>query len=500
MPFAIKYRIYTGNRNQDTLRGPTTSFPYFCSIKRAFGAVCVISSSFKPPRNPVTEMKKILLPAIALLTMFCNVLSQNTINVFDKILFYDGYAATVTLPVPAGVIRHRNDLYAVKLSDQQLKSIGSTLDLKVTIKAACDNYDRIGSVNLAFVPKGSATYTPANVKRLEIARFITPFMNKNVKPDTVPYNYSVNNVAKILKESTLNALFDFWLELEVFGVPYAANTEVPGCSGRTDVFYGSLDLVTNASIQPQATTRVLPLFFKADFNNYQVGASDVAGKTVKSATFTIDTALTNTALFLITSNHGSNSGGEEYLRRNHFVYLDGKQVLTYKPGRTSCEPFRKFNTQANGIYGSTVKTDAQWQSFSNWCPGDVISIRRIDLGTLAAGSHTFKIEVPDAVFTGKQGNFPLSLYLQGTAPGSTVSIGEDRETAVWLYPNPITSDRVTIEAEKVIRQIIVYNAFGQQVMTETNNPMNTSSLPPGVYTVHILFEDRAHSIQRMIKN
>ena len=32
---------------------------------------------------------------------------------------------------------------------------------------------------------------------------------------------------------------------------------------------------------------------------------------------------------------------------------------------------------------------------------------------MLAGPHTFKIAVPDAVFTGAQGNFPLSVYLQG---------------------------------------------------------------------------------------
>lgn len=428
-------------------------------------------------------------------------LAQTSIRLFDKILFYDGYAATVTHPVPAGVIRHRNDLYAVKITEQQLNSIGNSLELKVTIKAACDNYDRLGSVNLAFVPKGATTYTPANVKRIEIARYVTPFMNKNVKPDTVPYSYSINNIAKILKESTLSSVFDFWMELEVFGVPYAANTEVPGCAGRNDVFYGTLQLVTNSPVAAQSTTCILPLFFKTDFNNYQSGATDVIGKTVKTQTFKIDTVLTNASLFLITSNHGANSGGEEYNRRNHFVYLDNKQILTYKPGRTTCEPFRKFNTQANGIYGSSVKTDAQWQSFSNWCPGDIISIRKIDLGTLAAGNHTFKIEVPDAVFNEKQGNFPLSLYLQGTVPGSTVEMQESNGAQeVFLYPNPVNNNTVAIESEVPVKHVTLLNALGEQLVMTDLNELNVSMLPPGIYTVHIVFTTNEHAVKRLIRN
>ena len=115
---------------------------------------------------------------------------------------------------------------------------------------------------------------------------------------------------------------------------------------------------------------------------------------------------------LITSNHGANSGGEEYVRRQHYVYLDSELILEYTPGRTSCEPFRMYNTQSNGIYGPSPRSDAEWQSFSNWCPGDIIDRRTIDLGELESGTHEFVIDVPDAVFAGDEGNFPLSLYLQ----------------------------------------------------------------------------------------
>ncbi len=71
------------------------------------------------------------------------------------------------------VIRHRNDLYARKLTDQELQSIGNTSTMNVTIKASCDNHDRIGNVNLALVPKGATSYKPDSVSRIEIGRYIT---------------------------------------------------------------------------------------------------------------------------------------------------------------------------------------------------------------------------------------------------------------------------------------------------------------------------------------
>ena len=117
-------------------------------------------------------------------------------------------------------------------------------------------------------------------------------------------------------------------------------------------------------------------------------------------------------LVLITSNHGANQGGEEYIRREHYVYVDGMLALQYKPGRDSCEPFRIYNTQGNGIYGPYQRSDEEWQSFSNWCPGDIIDTRIVTLGALAGGVHEFVIEVPDAVFADMQGDFPFSLYVQ----------------------------------------------------------------------------------------
>ena len=334
------------------------------------------------------------------------------INVMENIVFYDGYAATVDEPVPEGVVRHSNALNAIKLTDAQLAAIQTRLEIGVVVGALCDNYDRIGSVHLALVPKGAATYVPAEVQRIELARFITPFMNMNKSPMTVPYQYDANNVVPILKDEALRAEYDLWFELAIFGVPYAANTEVAGCADRIDTQLGSLLLFTDSTQEAQEFNVLLPLAIGESFNNYAEGASDMVGTTRKTIEFELRADSAAAQLVLITSNHGANAGGEEYIRRDHFVGFDDALVLKYKPGRDSCEPFRKYNTQGNGIYGQSPQSDAQWQSFSNWCPGDVIDTRIIPLGPVSAGVHEFVIEVPDATFAGGQGDFPLSLYVQ----------------------------------------------------------------------------------------
>ena len=338
--------------------------------------------------------------------------APEVLYVLEDIVFYDGYAGTVDEPVPPGVIRHSNALNAIKFTDEQLAKIQDTLQIGVIVEALCDNYDRIGSVNLALVPKGAATYVPAEVQRLELARFITPFMNMNKEPRTVPYQWDADNVVAILKDEDLRAEYDFWFELFIFGVPYAANTEVPGCADRNDTQLGTLLLHTDSTKEPELFTTLLPLAISEPFNNYTEGATDMLGLTRKTIEFTLPEDTQAAQLVLITSNHGANAGGEEYIRRLHNVYVDEQLVLQYTPGRTSCEPFRMYNTQGNGIYGGSPMTDEQWQSFSNWCPGDIIDTRIVPLGPVSAGVHEFVIDVPQAAFTGGQGDFPFSLYVQ----------------------------------------------------------------------------------------
>jgi hypothetical protein len=330
----------------------------------------------------------------------------------EGVVFYDGYAATVDEPIPDGVIRHSNALVATRLTDEHLAKIQSTLRIGVIVGALCDNYDRLGSVNLALVPRGAQTYVPADVDRIEVARFITPFMDMNKSPKEVPYEWQADHLVPILRDPEILAEHDIWVELSIFGVPYAANTEVAGCAGRIDTQLGSLGIYTT-STQPAPTFAVLlPLAISQDFNNYTDGASDQVGTTRKTISFELPADTPNAQLVLITSNHGANEGGEEYIRREHYVYVDGGLALQYKPGRTSCEPFRKYNTQGNGIYGPSPRSDAEWQSFSNWCPGDVIDTRIFAWGAASAGTHEFVIDVPDATFADMQGNFPLSVFVQ----------------------------------------------------------------------------------------
>ncbi len=342
--------------------------------------------------------------------------AQTSTVIIDHAVYHDGYAKLVNDTLPNGLLRLRNDLVTTKLSNDQLSRVYNDLTIRVTISALCDNYDRIGNVNLALVPKGKTAYHVDSVSRIEIGRFITPFMNKNKDPKSVEYIYHANNIAKLLKMPSLLQQYDFWLELEVFGVPYAANKQVEGCKSRIDVFEGKVEFISQKELTAVVeNTFFQPIAFKFLLNNYEAKSTDTLGQTIKTFNFTTGQKISNAVFYLITSNHGANDNGEEYIRRNHFITLDGNSVLTYIPGGKSCEPYRIHNTQGNGIYGKNPEPDSSWLSWNNWCPGDTISVREILVGNLPAGEHTFTISVPDAQFAEKQGYFPVSVYLQGIA-------------------------------------------------------------------------------------
>lgn len=460
-------------------------------------------------------MKKTLLKLSLCASMLLASVAQAqefpyTLQLFDQAIYYGMYEATVTEPIPEGAIRHSNSSYAKMLTEEQLASFGNTLTMTVRLNPLCDNYDRIGNVNLALVPKGQTSYVYDEVEKIEIGRFITPFMRLGLQPDEVPYVFNVDNLTRLFHDEIMLAQYDFWIELEVYGYQGGpgqggAAVEVPGCAGRNDVYMGSLDFESGFNPQlEQGPNYFKPLEYKYELKNYTLDGTDVLGQTVRTINFTLEEAVPNAKLYLITSNHGSNNGGEEYIRRNHFVYFDDVQVAMYKPGGVSCGPFFQYNTQPSCIYYDCSQTpavprphtDAAW-SWNNWCPGDKIPIRVIELGDIEAGDHAFRIEVPDAVFAGGQGYFPMSVYLQG---GTEVLDTPGFETAtVSIYPNPVTNIATIASGNNQVRNVSVTNTLGQVVLTGNSETVDFSGFQNGIYIVQVAFDNNTTVTKKIVK-
>ncbi|MBV8325770.1 peptide-N-glycosidase F-related protein [Chryseobacterium sp.] len=436
------------------------------------------------------------------LSLFCAGLFQSqttAVNLISQAVYYDGYAGPVSDPVPSGLIRLANTRYARKLTDTELNSFKAKIAMRVTIGALCDNYDRLGSVFLAMVPKNQPTYalTDTNVKRIEVGRYITPFMNKNRSPLEVPYTYDLSNLYSVFHNTELRNLYDMYMELDVFGVPYAAQTQVSGCTGRIDVFTGTLSFFsTDAGATPSDSNTLIPILSYSRLNNYN--STDTTGETVRIVSFNLPNAVTDARFFVISTPHGANAGGEEYIRRQNYTYIDDVQMLTYTPGGISCEPYRVYNTQGNGIYGATPKTFDDWTSWNNWCPGNSVPIRGFSLPTMTAGNHTLKHTIPTAVFNQQQGDVYLSVYMQSKS-STTLDVKDIKTIDVNIYPNP-TSDFVTIKSKIDVASVTLYSMDGRRLSeTYRENKIDLSGYTAGVYFLNISMKDGTTFRHKIIK-
>lgn len=433
--------------------------------------------------------------------------TPNILTIIKGAIYYDGYNSRIfDRDAEDGILRHSNDIYAVPLTDEQLDQLGTDLKLKVTLAPLCDNYDRVGNVNIALVPKGQGTYEYDKVERIEVGRYISPFMNKIKKPKQVPYEYDLPNLSLLLRDPQLREKYDFWLESVFFGVPYAANSQIAGCSGRNDVYKATVEFETNATPAGNSKDNVLiPIYAKApevkgpvNLNNYREAATDTLGVTTRTFEFEVPTDLSDAVLTLITTSHGAGDNGEEYVRRQHLIYLDGEIVESFRPGGISCEPYRQYNTQGNGIYGSKPRED--WEEWSNWCPGQAIPVRYINLGALKAGKHKFMIRVPEARFFGNDGDIRPSLYVQGMTEGS-LPAGIDqiaqRGPKVEFFRN---GNILSFSSEERITRMTVHSFDGSLVYGLMNpSQLDLSKFGSGAYILTLFTADGRSTFTKIVK-
>lgn len=460
-------------------------------------------------------LKHLTLSLLALCAAAAPALAEDTlINLYNKSYFTNGWSEKlVGNPIVDGVTRHTNFLHSVKIADEDLDRIGTDLTLEAYIHVACDNYDRIANLNLAFVPKGAETYDWTAVDRIELARFITPFLRLKGDVQIVPYFFKDEGLSMLLRDKDLRASYDFWLEYEVFGVP---QSYAGGCAAPRYSFAASLDLHTGDPAPASEGNILVPIVMKkaeyfgpVNFNNYREEATDTIGTTTKTWTFEVPEDVSDARIVLITSNHGANARldengnylpGEEYIHRRHLAYVDGDIKLDYTPGGVSCEPYRQYNTMTNGIYSTDLEEDMDfWLNYSNWCPGGPIPVRHIRLGALKAGKHELMIRVPDAQFLDNQGDFYVSAYLHGLREGSLpLSVSENISDAGFLFSRE--GNTLTFSGNTA-KEAVVYSYDGR-LLYGIHNPGDSISLDnfdSGIYIVSVRAQDGRASVAKFAK-
>ncbi|MDR6238621.1 PNGase F N-terminal domain-containing protein [Aureibacter tunicatorum] len=372
---------------------------------------------------------------------------DQVIKVFDheNIHFEPNKYAVPSKPNAKGVMHLDNGrviMKKIRIDEEYERSVNITA--KVTVTSNGDAWDKSGSafiipaeseINLLdILNKNQQFPEPTNLEEkfygikqeagykpnLEIMRFMTPFgvgyysdSMENRRPVYVPHwekevvwTQDISDFADRLTagEYYVGAWIDTWTK-EGYNLSMDINIEESelACDKRTQKWVEPV-LNTVVYTGPQ---KAYDAFSRGDLS------------------FEIDIPkhVKNVQLKYLVTGHGGHSGGDEFVKNQNIVSLDGQTILDFYPWRDDCASFRRFNPHS-GVW--TEK--AEWKgkeideriassdySRSNWCPGSVVDPEVIDLSSVTAGKHVITISIPNAQPTKKNemNHWLVSAYLVG---------------------------------------------------------------------------------------
>jgi len=257
------------------------------------------------------------------------------------------------------------------------------------------------------------------VPNVELIRFMTPFgigyfnndeRFKNRKPPYIPKWED-----KVEWKQDITHLLPF-MEEEVYVGVYIDTWTKEGYNISVDLDF-SESQIPNHKKEKQI---ILPLVNTVKYESDQVHY-DVFAKQPVEVDFYLKTKAKNAKLYFITTGHGGHSGGDEFVKKQHQIYLDGKNLKTWTPWRDDCASFRRFNPtsgtwKAKQFFKEEMSEDmiaSSDFSRSNWCPGSQVLPEIIDLGNLESGKHTLKVAIPKAQISKENENnyWMVSAYI-----------------------------------------------------------------------------------------
>ena len=405
-------------------------------------------------------MKKILFLAIAFIGLMSScghkeypAIGDTHIKVFDKtnVCFKPGKYENFTEADADGVIRLVNGRIILKKISLPEYQRNASVSLTVTLASNGDRWDKSGScfvlpkesaVNLLSIAKGEKQFPAVDSTKyekligivsgedykptIELMRFMTPFgvgfynndeIGQKRKPvyidkwaDCVTWMQDITDLYPTLEgEVYVGIYIDTWTE---------------------EGYLVSMDLnVKESKIACEAMPerKVMPLLNTV----YYIGQSypDIFARRDVEVDFEMPKTAKNVRLKYIVTGHGGHSGGDEFVKRQNIISVDGQEVLNFIPWRDDCASFRRFNPGTGvwlikrlssyiGRKGYEEKMveeplGSSDLSRSNWCPGSDVVPEEAELGDLQAGKHTLKVSIPKAepVDGNKMNHWLVSAYL-----------------------------------------------------------------------------------------
>ena len=220
---------------------------------------------------------------------------------------------------------------------------------------------------------------------LELMRFFTPFgvshFNDRVKlkgktwQDSVSYRQDISEFISSLSGK------------EVYIGTYIGNYDKGGhkISLELTIHPGGSNYASGVQVMPLFnTTNVMEM----GGQGYPTMYAYEKGLEVK---FKLDKDLKNVRLRYITTGHGGWGNGDEFVPKANSIFLDGELKMKFTPWRLDCGSYRLYNPVSGNFENGLSSSEL---SRSNWCPGTITNPVFIDLGDLAVGEHTIRVQIP----------------------------------------------------------------------------------------------------------
>ena len=408
----------------------------------------------------ILYMKKILFVAVAIIGFLTScghkeypAIGDTHVQIFDKvnICFQPNNYQNFNEANADGVIRLVNGRIILKKITLPEYKRNVDVTLTVTLASNGDRWDKSGScfvlpkesaINLLNIAKGEQKFPEVDstkyeqligivpgenyIPTIELMRFMTPFgvgyyneheIGLKRKPvyidkwaDCVTWSQDITDLYPTLEnEAYVGVFIDTWTpEGYVVSVDLDLKESQISC-----------DALPNRKVMPLLNTV------------YYIGQSypDIFARQDLEMEFDMPKDAKNVRLKYIVTGHGGHSGGDEFVKRQNIVSIDGNEVLNFIPWRDDCASFRRFNP-GTGVW--LIKRLAMYidkegysekmveeplgssdLSRSNWCPGSDVVPEETLVGDLAAGKHTFKVSIPEAepVDGHKLNHWLVSAYL-----------------------------------------------------------------------------------------
>ena len=405
-------------------------------------------------------MKKILFVAVALIGFLTScghkeypATGDTHIQIFEKtnICFQPNKYQNFNEANEDGVIRLVNGRIILKKITLPEYKRNVDVSLTVTLASNGDRWDKSGScfvlpkesaINLLNIAKGEQKFPEVDstkyeqligivpgenyIPTIELMRFMTPFgvgyyneheIGQKRKPvyidkwaDCVTWIQDITDLYPTLeKEAYVGVFIDTWTE-----EGYVVSVDLDVKESQI-----SCDALPNRKVMPLVNTV------------YYIGQSypDIFARQDLEMEFDMPKDAKNVRLKYIVTGHGGHSGGDEFVKRQNIVSIDGNEVVNFIPWSDDCASFRRFNP-GTGVW--LIKRLAMYidkegysekmveeplgssdLSRSNWCPGSDVVPEETLVGDLKAGKHTFKVSIPEAepVDGHKLNHWLVSAYL-----------------------------------------------------------------------------------------